>query len=61
MQTVVENSLTPKLRFREFNKGWRVSKIQSLLDEDIIISHLDGNHGGCTLKVVNLLMKEYHM
>ena len=36
---------TPKLRFREFIGDWKIKKIQKLLDEGVIIDHLDGNHG----------------
>ena len=35
----------PKLRFKEFNDEWNIAKIQQLLDNRAIISHLDGNHG----------------
>jgi len=39
--------LIPELRFPEFvNEGeWVEKSIQMLLDENIILSHLDGNHG----------------
>lgn len=37
---------TPKLRFPEFTGEWEEKKIQKLIDDKIIISHLDGNHGG---------------
>lgn len=37
--------LKPKLRFKEFNDEWNIAKIQQLLDNRAIISHLDGNHG----------------
>ena len=35
----------PKLRFSEFEINWRHVQIQKLIDEKVIISHLDGNHG----------------
>ena len=37
---------TPKLRFPKFTGEWEEKKIQKLIDDKIIISHLDGNHGG---------------
>ena len=45
MQVMTENKTLPKLRFGEFDKDWKFKKIQKLLDEGIILSHLDGNHG----------------
>lgn len=35
----------PKLRFPEFSGEWERIKIQKLIDNKFIISHLDGNHG----------------
>jgi len=35
----------PQLRFPEFSGDWNRVKIQKLLDDKSIISHLDGNHG----------------
>ena len=35
----------PLLRFPEFKGEWETKSIQSLLDENIIVEHLDGNHG----------------
>lgn len=32
--------------FGKFPLDWKVSKIQELIDDSSIISHLDGNHGG---------------
>lgn len=42
-----EGEKVPKLRFKEFEKDkqWEEKSIQTLIDEQIIISHLDGNHG----------------
>ena len=42
-----EGEKIPRFRFPEFkNVGtWNEKSIQALLDENIIISHLDGNHG----------------
>jgi|SRR5690554_395398 len=42
-----EGETVPKVRFPEFEDDgeWVESNIQSLLDNKIIISHLDGNHG----------------
>ena len=42
-----EGKTVPKYRFPEFvNDGeWVEESIQKLLDEKIIVSHLDGNHG----------------
>ena len=39
--------IVPELRFKDFqsNKEWKSPSIQSLIDNEIIISHLDGNHG----------------
>lgn len=42
-----EGETVPKLRFREFRKAgdWEEKKIEDLLNQGIIIDHLDGNHG----------------
>jgi type I restriction enzyme S subunit len=42
-----EGETVPKVRFPEFEDDgeWVESSIQSLLDNNIITSHLDGNHG----------------
>ncbi|WP_088340075.1 restriction endonuclease subunit S [Robiginitalea sediminis] len=42
-----EGETVPKVRFPEFEGDgeWIESSIQNLLDNKIIISHLDGNHG----------------
>lgn len=37
--------MQPKLRFKEFTKNWGNYLIQDLLNDGLIISHLDGNHG----------------
>jgi type I restriction enzyme S subunit len=39
--------VVPELRFKDFqnDKEWKSPSIQSLIDNEIIISHLDGNHG----------------
>ncbi|MBD2303098.1 hypothetical protein [Nostoc sp. FACHB-190] len=39
------NSNIPQLRFPDFEGSWNTESIQSLLDRNIIIDHLDGNHG----------------
>ncbi len=41
-----KKELVPVLRFREFKDAWPLVKVQKLLDDKVIISHLDGNHGG---------------
>jgi restriction endonuclease S subunit len=40
-------SFAPQLRFPEFrdSEAWKKQQIQDLIDEKIIIDHLDGNHG----------------
>ena len=42
-----EGETVPKLRFEEFRDSgeWVEKSIQQLIDDKIIISHLDGNHG----------------
>jgi len=42
-----EGQKVPNYRFPKFEKdgGWVEKSIQMLLDENIILSHLDGNHG----------------
>ena len=35
----------PPLRFPSFEDSWQSRKIQSLIDDGSIVSHLDGNHG----------------
>lgn len=40
-----EKMLVPKLRFSQFDKKWKRNKIQKLIDDNLIIGHLDGNHG----------------
>jgi len=47
MSKQTTKSLVPKLRFPEFRDAgaWEEKSIQELIDEKIIISHLDGNHG----------------
>ncbi len=35
----------PRLRFDEFEGDWEEHSIQNLIDDNWIISHLDGNHG----------------
>ncbi|AXX95089.1 restriction endonuclease subunit S [Arcobacter ellisii] len=40
-----KNMNVPKLRFKEFSGDWEKIKIQNLIDNKSIISHLDGNHG----------------
>ena len=37
--------LFPALRFGEFGESWVWRRIQSLIDDGSIVSHLDGNHG----------------
>lgn len=44
MQLVAEKY--EKTEIGSFPFGWKVSKIQELIDDGSIISHLDGNHGG---------------
>ncbi|MFN6531235.1 restriction endonuclease subunit S [Nostoc sp. ChiSLP03a] len=39
------NPNIPQLRFPDFEGSWKTESIQSLLDRNIIIEHLDGNHG----------------
>ncbi len=41
----LDNSNVPVLRFAEFDGDWESQTIQSLIDNDVIIGHLDGNHG----------------
>lgn len=41
-----KKKLFPKLRFKAFQESWNRILIQKLIDDGIIISHLDGNHGG---------------
>ncbi len=36
----------PKLRFKDFSSKWTNYSIQNLIEQKIILSHLDGNHGG---------------
>lgn len=42
-----EGETVPKLRFEEFKESgeWEEKSIQRLIDDNVIISHLDGNHG----------------
>ncbi|WP_339625175.1 restriction endonuclease subunit S [uncultured Winogradskyella sp.] len=40
-----EKQIVPDLRFPEFAGHWDFPLIQKLIDEQIIVSHLDGNHG----------------
>lgn len=42
-----KQKIVPELRFKDFqsNKEWKSPSIQNLIDNEIIISHLDGNHG----------------
>lgn len=35
----------PALRFAEFEGAWESVRIQKLIDQSIIVGHLDGNHG----------------
>jgi type I restriction enzyme S subunit len=42
----MKKKLSPKLRFKEFQESWNRILIQKLIDDGLIISHLDGNHGG---------------
>jgi type I restriction enzyme, S subunit len=44
MELVTEENIQTELG--KFPIGWKVSKIQELIDDNSIISHLDGNHGG---------------
>lgn len=44
MITNIINNI-PKLRFNEFSEPWKERTIKSLIDDDIITGHLDGNHG----------------
>lgn len=43
-----DKQLVPELRFIDFQSDneWESNSIQNLIDNNIIISHLDGNHGG---------------
>lgn len=38
-------SKVPQIRFKGFSGEWEKFEIQKLIDDGIIISHLDGNHG----------------
>ncbi|MBF9019870.1 hypothetical protein HKCCA1058_04080 [Rhodobacterales bacterium HKCCA1058] len=38
-------SAVPKLRFPEFDGEWIYVTIQTLIDENTLVGHLDGNHG----------------
>jgi type I restriction enzyme S subunit len=40
-----EKQLLPELRFGEFENNWSKKKIQTLIDQEFIVGHLDGNHG----------------
>lgn len=37
---------TQQTELGNFPLGWKISKIQELIEDNSIISHLDGNHGG---------------
>lgn len=42
-----EGETLPRLRFPEFQDApeWRLSSVQHLIDNGLIVGHLDGNHG----------------
>lgn len=40
-----EGETVPKLRFPEFRGDWLRVDIQNLIDDGLIVGHLDGNHG----------------
>ena len=44
--TTEKHKKVPELRFSDFNADWKIKRIQSLIDDGAITSHLDGNHGG---------------
>lgn len=41
----MENTLFKQTKIGSIPKKWEIAKIQNLIDNDFIISHLDGNHG----------------
>ena len=46
MSTITKKKkLVPELRFSGFSGEWNKTRIQKLIDEKSITSHLDGNHG----------------
>lgn len=36
---------SPKLRFKEFDRDWKVNTIQRFMDDNFILDQMDGNHG----------------
>ncbi len=42
---MMSKNKVPEIRFKGFGEEWKKFKIQKLIDDGIIISHLDGNHG----------------